>query len=121
MLALVLLEQKRAQEALAEANAESAEWARLWSLGIVCWRLGKHAESNEALAELERKYADSSAFQVAQVRAVRGEVDAAFEWLERAYEARDAGIGLAQVSPALRPLHGDPRWAAFMRQIGLER
>jgi serine/threonine protein kinase/lipoprotein NlpI len=119
-LALVLIDQQRAEEALAEANADSVEWARLWSLGIVYWRLGKSVESNEALAELERKYADSSAFQVAQVRAVRGEVDAAFEWLGRAYQAHDAGVALARVSTSLRGLHGDPRWAAFMRQIGLE-
>jgi len=120
LLALVLVEQKRLEEALAEANAEPAEWARLWSLGIVYWALGRHAESSAALAELERKHSASTAFQVAQVRAVRGEVDAAFEWLGRAYETRDAGVALAKVTSSLRGLHGDPRWAAFLRRIGLE-
>jgi serine/threonine protein kinase/Flp pilus assembly protein TadD len=120
VLALVLVDQKRGEEALAEANAESAEWARLWSRGIVYWRLGRNVESNEALAELERKHADSSAFQVAQIRAVRGEADTAFEWLERAYVARDAGVALAKVSASLRGLHGDPRWAEFMRKMRLD-
>mgnify|MGYP003329325339 CR=1 FL=1 len=35
VLALVLLDQERAEEALTEANAESSDWAKLWSLGIV--------------------------------------------------------------------------------------
>jgi hypothetical protein len=57
---------------------------------------------------------------VAQVRAVRGEVDTAFEWLEYAYVTRDAGVALARVSRQLNGLHGDPRWKAFMRRIGLD-
>ncbi len=120
MLALVLLDQGRAEEALAEANAEPAEWARLWSLAIVYWRLDRKEESTEALEQLAHMHGDSSGFQVAQVHAVRGERDAAFEWLERAYEGRDAGVALAKVSRHLDGLHGDPRWATFMRRIGLE-
>jgi len=121
VLALVLVDANRAEEALAEANAESSDWAKLWALSVVYWSLGRHAESDEALAKLEEKYGDTCAFQVAQIRAVRGELDAAFEWLGRAYEARDAGVALAKVSASLRPLHGDPRWAEFMRKMGLER
>ncbi len=120
VLALVLADQGRTEEALAEANAETAEWAKLWALAIVHWRLGMKAASDQALAELEHKHHDSSAFQVAQVRAVRGEHDAAFEWLERACEARDAGVALARVTRLLSGLHGDPRWPAFMKRIGLE-
>ncbi len=120
VLALVLLEQGRPEEALAEAQKEGTEWARLWSLGMVYWALGKRSESDEALTQLERKHADSSAFQVAQVHAARGEVDAAFEWLTGAHGEHDAGIGLIKVSPTLRSLHNDPRWPAFLRQIGLE-
>jgi hypothetical protein len=116
----VLVAQGRADEALVEAQAESADWARLWSLAIVDWTLGKWNESDEALVELERKHGDSAAFQVAQVRAVRRENDAAFEWLERAFAIRDAGVALAKVSPHLNSLHGDPRWTVFMRRIGLE-
>jgi serine/threonine protein kinase/tetratricopeptide (TPR) repeat protein len=119
-LALVLLARGRSEEALAEAKAESAEWAKLWAVSMVDWSLGKRGESDEALAQLEEKYGDSSAFQVAQVRAFRGELDAAFEWLERAYESHDAGVALTRVSPFLTSLHDDPRWPVFMRKLGLE-
>jgi tetratricopeptide (TPR) repeat protein len=120
VLALVLAAQGRAKEALVEAKAESADWARLWSLAIVDWIVGRATESDAALAQLERNYGDSAGFQVAQVRAVRGEADAAFAWLERAFEARDVGVALARVTPHLNALHGDPRWTAFMRRIGLD-
>lgn len=43
-----------------------------------------------------------------------------FEWLERAYARRDPGLVGLKVSPHLRSLHGDPRWAAFMNKMGFE-
>jgi serine/threonine protein kinase/tetratricopeptide (TPR) repeat protein len=120
LLALLLVAQGRVDEARVEADAESAGWARLWSLAIVDWVAGRKVESDAALARLEQEHGDTSAFQVAQVRAVRGESDAAFAWLERALEAHDAGIGLIGVSVHLSSLHGDPRWTALLRRIGLE-
>jgi serine/threonine protein kinase/tetratricopeptide (TPR) repeat protein len=119
-LALVILDQGRTEEALAEANAESLDMTKVWSLSIVYWTLGRRSESDEALAILERDHADGAAFQVAEVRAVRGEYDAAFEWLQRALEGRDAGVALVKVSPRLHALHGDSRWPAFLKRIGLE-
>jgi hypothetical protein len=110
----------RTEEALVEAKAESDDMRKLWSLAIVDWTLGRTTESDEALAQLERNYGDSAAYQVAEVRAVRRDFDAAFEWLERAFETRDAGVARAKTSTLLNPLHGDPRWRAFMRRIRLE-
>jgi len=119
-LALVLVAQGRTEEALVEAMAESGEMWRLWSLAIVDWTLGRTIESDEALAQLESKHSDSAAYQVAEVRAFRGEIDAAFGWLERAFETRDAGVARSKTSTYLNSLHGDPRWAEFMKKIGLE-
>jgi hypothetical protein len=50
---------------------------------------------------------------------VRGEVDAAFEWLTRSYDQRDAGTALMKSELFLRSLHGDPRWETLLRKIGL--
>ena len=49
---------------------------------------------------------------------MRGEVDAAFEWLERAYVQRDPGLALIRLDTELRSLHGDPRWGAFLKKMG---
>jgi hypothetical protein len=51
---------------------------------------------------------------------MRGEKDRAFEWMERAYAQRDGGLAEMKSSPRLRSLHGDPRWDAFLKKMGLE-
>lgn len=73
-----------------------------------------------ALQELIEKYSEDSAYQIAEVYAVRGEVDRAFDWLERAYAQRDGGLTWMKASRQLRFLHGDPRWSAFLKTMGLE-
>lgn len=64
--------------------------------------------------------AEGSANLVAEVYAARGEVDRAFEWLERAYAQRDPGLAEMKAAPYLRSLHGDQRWVAFLKKMGLE-
>jgi tetratricopeptide (TPR) repeat protein len=117
---LVLLALDREEDAVAEALRESEEPYRLWALAIVHHVLGRRAESDEVLRELIKKYAEEAAYQIAEVRAARGESDAAFEWLERAYAQRDGGVQEMKLSPRLRSLHGDPRWGAFLTKMGLE-
>ena len=119
-LSLVLLALDREEDAVAEALRESEEPYRLWALAIVHHASARGAESDEALRELIEKYADGGAYQIAEVRATRAEADAAFEWLERAYTQRDGGLVEMKASPRLRSLHGDPRWGAFLRKMGLE-
>ena len=118
-LAFLFLDQGQIEEALAEAEGESEAMMRDFALTVVYWALGQRSESDEAMARLEREYGDGSAFQIACARAARGENDAAFRWLERALELRDAGIPLAKVAPRLRPLHDDPRWPEFLKKLGL--
>jgi tetratricopeptide (TPR) repeat protein len=117
---LVLLALDRAEEALAEAMREPDEPYRLWALAIVHHNLGRGAESDEALRELIEKDAEAGAYQIAEIHAARGETDAAFEWLERAYTQRDGGLTEVKRSPLLRSLHGDPRWGAFLTKMRLE-
>ncbi len=120
MLAFTLWLQGRHDEALAEAAAEPAEWARQWALAVLHHLAGHAAESARWAAELERDHAQEASFQVATVHAVRGDADAAFAWLERAYAMRDSGAALAKSHIFLRSLHDDPRWAPFLRRFGLE-
>ncbi|MGQ0721376.1 MAG: protein kinase domain-containing protein [Candidatus Eiseniibacteriota bacterium] len=119
LLAWALDEQGRHDEALAEALREGADWSRLCTLAILHHKAGRAAESDSALRELAAKRAADAAYQVAEVHAVRGESDSAFEWLERAYAQRDSGVAMAMTDPFLRALHGDPRWMTFLRKMGL--
>jgi hypothetical protein len=72
-----------------------------------------------ALARLVEGSADTAAYQIAEVHAYRGEKDRAFEWLERARQQRDPGLGGLRSDPLLANLQKDPRWNPFVRKMGL--
>ena len=93
---------------------------RLWALAILHHGLGHVAESEAALRKMIEKESHTAAYEVAEVHAARGEADAAFEWLERAYAQRDGGLSEMRTSPHLRSLHGDARWGAFLKKMRLE-
>src|SRR5262245_1028114 len=119
MLALIYSDQGRHDEALAEADQEPAKWARLTGLAYVHYMAGRRAESDQALRTLKTEHPGDSAYQIAVVHSSRGETDRAFEWLDRGVAQRDAGMTQAYSEPTLRSLHGDPRWAEFVRRVGM--
>ena len=81
--------------------------------------LGDADASRRALDELKARYAAGLAYQIAEVHAFRGEADAAFQWLEVAYAQHDGGLSTIKYDPFLKPLRGDPRYAAMLRKLGL--
>ncbi|HET9951993.1 MAG TPA: protein kinase [Candidatus Eisenbacteria bacterium] len=117
-LSLALLAQGRHEESLAEALREPEESLRLYALSIVHATAGRPGDADAALREFVEKHAENAATQIAEAHAVRGDADAAFEWLERAFAQRDGGLTEMMASPHFRPLHGDPRWGAFLKRMG---
>jgi serine/threonine protein kinase/tetratricopeptide (TPR) repeat protein len=120
VLALTLSEQGRYEEGLAEAKAETAEWARLTALAFIQSHLGNRAESDRALAELEAKHSVDAPYQIAAVYTERGDVEGAFAWLERAIAEKDAGAAQIKAERVFRIMHGDPRWSVLMKKLGFE-
>jgi TolB-like protein/Flp pilus assembly protein TadD len=118
LLSIVLMDQGRADDSLAQAQHEPDEVWRLWATAIVAHRSGKKADSDAAVHKLVSQHADGNAFQIAEVYAVRGEADEAFKWLETAYQKRDSGVTHAKVDPELASLHNDPRWGPFLKKLG---
>ncbi|MEZ4588989.1 MAG: protein kinase [Gemmatimonadales bacterium] len=118
-LAVTALAQGLEAEAAAEAEREPEEGYRLWALAIVGDATRDSTRSEAALRALIETHAEGWAVQIAEVQAARGEVDAAFDWLDRACESRDAGLALVKTNPRLRSLHAEPRWAALLGRIGL--
>ena len=47
-----------------------------------------------------------------------GEKDAMFEWLGKAYEARDGGLTFLNADPQWDPWRSDPRFDDLLRRIG---
>jgi hypothetical protein len=86
---------------------------------MVNFVVGHKAESDAQLAEAIRHNGASWPSEVARVYAFRGEKDHAFEWLGRAYEARDEDLFVVKVDPLLRNLEADPRYMAFLKKMNL--
>jgi TolB-like protein/Flp pilus assembly protein TadD len=114
----VLRAKGRFEEALAEAKKEEHPVWGQTALAKAYYALGRKAESDAALAVVERDDPVGAAFNIAYVYAVRGEKDLAFQWLERAVEVRDPGISDVATHISLRNLHDDPRWLPFLRKHG---
>jgi adenylate cyclase len=119
-IALTLLYQGKKAEALHLAEQEPDERFRSAVLPIVYWELGRRSDSDRALSHFESTYTDAAAYDVAALHAYRGEVDAAFAWLDRAYRQRDAGMQGVKVDPLLDNLRGDPRYHAWLVKMKLE-
>ncbi|MGI9289488.1 MAG: winged helix-turn-helix domain-containing tetratricopeptide repeat protein [Pseudomonadales bacterium] len=118
-LGLTLLAQDKSADALAAFEKEQDEGWRLEGLALAYHALGKPGEASVALEELHTKFASDMAYQIAEVHGYRGELDAAFDWLDRAYVQRDGGLLDMMNNPLLIKLHDDPRWQAMLRKVGL--
>ena len=93
-------------------------WDRIGS-AMVEHSLGHKQAAQAALDTVIEKDANSSAYQIAEVFAWRGELDPAFEWLDRAYRQHDGGLANLTIDPLLKSLRSDPRYAAFRKKMGL--
>ena len=119
-LALALERLGRHDEALVEANCEPTDFVRWRTLGILHFRGGNLAESDRALNALIERFGDDAGFNIAINFAVRGDVDRAFEWLERGNTQHDSGMAYVKCNWMLRPLQADPRWPVFMKKMGFD-
>jgi TolB-like protein/Flp pilus assembly protein TadD len=112
-----MLAKGKAAEALAEIQLEPQESWRLDGLAQAYHALGRHADSDAALAQHIQKYEKEAAWNIAYIYAYRGEADKCFEWLEKAIIYRDPGLSLTGVQWSFTNVHDDPRWLPFLRRI----
>ena len=117
-LGWVLIFQGKLDEALTEIKMEKLDGYRNCGLAMVYHAMGRKQESDSAFEDLLAN-GDHWGFQTACVYAYREECDKAFEWLEKSFTLRDAGIPITRVHPCLKNLHSDPRWPEFIKKIGL--
>jgi TolB-like protein/cytochrome c-type biogenesis protein CcmH/NrfG len=111
----------RKQEALAAMQDVGDEGAKLWGLTLVYWASGRKAESDATLAEIEKRWGKEELPMLARLYAYRGDRDAAFDRLERAYEKKQDPLefALMPVDPLMRSLRADPRFAALLAKMKL--
>jgi len=114
-----LMLQGHLDAALAEFSKETLDDGQLEGSAMVHFAAGRKADSDAQLAEAIRHNGASWASEIARVYAFRGEKDHAFEWLDRAYEARDEDLYFMKADPLFRNLEGDPRYQSFLRKMNL--
>jgi TolB-like protein/DNA-binding winged helix-turn-helix (wHTH) protein len=119
VLSEIYVMQGRPQDALSEIELVRYDTTRAFLYAIAYHALGRKKESDAALSKLITKYYASMAYPIAQVYAFRNQSNEAFEWLDRAHAQRDTGLIRTKVDPLLKNLHGDPRFAAFLKKLNL--
>ena len=109
----------RDSEALAAAQQETDELARLGTFTCLYWTVSRRPESDAALRLFNEKFALASPYSVAQLHACRGEANAALDWLQRAYQRRDGSMMRLMVDPDFKDLRNDLRYQALLRKMKL--
>jgi len=107
------------ETALREAQLEPDDTIRSFELALAQYIRGDQKAADAALADLIANSRDSLAYQIAQVYAVRGEKDKAFEWLQVAFDNHDGGMPSLLVDPVLRGLRDDARYKNLVVKVGL--
>src|SRR5438270_2664986 len=105
--------------ALREAQLEPDEGYRRFELALAQQIKGDRQAADAALADLIANGRDQLAYQIAEVYAVRGEKDKAFEWLQIAFDEHDTGTLTLLVDPLLRGLRDDSRYKNLLAKLGL--
>ena len=116
---LVAVQRGDGETALREAQLEPDDSIRPFQLALAQYVRGDRKAADAALADLIANSRDGLAYQVAQVYAVRGEKDKAFEWLQIAFDHHDGGMPSLLVDPLLRGLRDDPRYKNLVAKVGL--
>ena len=118
-LAVILILRGKAQAALQVAGQDSDPDFRRVGVTLALQIGPNRSAADMALKKLIAKDSEIAAFQIAEVYALRGNANATFQWLNRAWSNRDPGIASLLYDPFILRFKNDPRFAAFCRKVGL--
>jgi len=113
---LVAIRRGDSESALREAQAEPDESYRRFELALAQYARGNQKAADAALADLMANNRGLD-YQVAQVYAVRGDKEKAFEWLQIALDNHDTGMLALLVEPLLKSLRDDPRYKTLIAKM----
>jgi TolB-like protein/lipoprotein NlpI len=113
---LVAIKRGDSETALREAQLEPDESYRRFELAVAQYARGDRTAADGALADLIA-HDQGLDYQVAQVYAVRGEREKAFEWLQIAFDNHDTGMLALLVDPLLNSLRDDPRYKTLIAKM----
>jgi TolB-like protein/Flp pilus assembly protein TadD len=119
----IYLDQKRSAEALAAAEkARDVPVVGVGVLGRAYAQLGRRDEALAAIKTLEEVFANGtngSATNIAFIYVLLGDKEKTFEWLERAFEARETDLPRFRLGPTFDPIRDDPRYKDLIKRMNL--
>jgi len=120
----VRLAQGRADEALALAlrlpdrPVEDSGGILQWQLAAIAYHaMGDRERSDAVLERYIREYGEEFPLDIAQIHALRGDTDLAFEWIQRGIKRNPTGFRHMIVDSDFDGLRVDPRWAALVAKL----
>lgn len=118
-LGVVLLAKQQPEQALASFERHT-DFPHLTLQGraMALHDLGRVDEAQTALDELESEWGNEYPMETAQAFAWVGELDKAFEWLERSLPEGTTDLQTSFPHPIFDAFRDDPRWQAVMMRIG---
>ena len=116
-LSLSELATGQTSEALKTNSRQKHEQWRWTVLAAAEYTLGHAQESQRVMDEMIAKYGERSPFAIAIAYAWLNQLDKAFEWLERSYQQRDAGLAVLQVIFGLSEVRKDLRYKQLLGKM----
>jgi TolB-like protein/Tfp pilus assembly protein PilF len=120
-LGVIYIEEGRYDEGIQELEKIGDQPHALGHMGNAYARAGRIAEARALLPKLMDHIQKTGIgrYEIALVYAGLKDNNNAFDWLEKAYQARDKGLTYLKVDPCLDPLRSDPRFANLEKRVGL--
>jgi serine/threonine-protein kinase len=105
-----------------QKGVELAQGAGLAHLGHALAVSGDRGEAHRILERLQSRSTKAyvSPLDIAMVNLGLGEYEAAFTWMERAYEDHSQWLEQLKVDPRYDPLRSDPRFHSLLKRVHLE-
>jgi serine/threonine-protein kinase len=119
-LATLDILQNNSAHALQNAQLESDGFWRDYALTLTEQTQNNRVAADSALKEFSSKYANTGAYQIAVLYAVRKEPDEMFRWLDNAYATHDSGLTQLVITPFLLHYRDDPRFIALCQKLGMQ-
>lgn len=117
--ARIKLIQQKPESAMKEVEQETNAFWKRYSEILVLSASGRAEEANGPLEQMMVEDGSHAAYQIAEILAFQGDLDGAFDWLDKAYVQRDGGMKELLGNFFLKNLHQDPRWPDLLSRIGL--
>jgi tetratricopeptide (TPR) repeat protein len=101
-------------------SAESPRFLAIQSISE--YHLDNRQKTMEIIDRLKEKSNDnaggSPSFYLAMIYCEIGEIERAFEWLEKSYQDREVEMYWLKVEPPFEPIRSDPRYQEMLAKVG---